>query len=139
MRTIAIAVVAAILASGCSIKVTTRGQALVEGRSAADVFDQALESVIAADMNPTATDRTTGLISATKPGGLMTGGGKDLKINLRVKEKDDDSVTIDLTATLGGQLVAYGGTKRMVESLCKELSTRLPGATFTIDGEPYSP
>ena len=126
----------AILAAGCSIKVTTRGQALVEGHSPVEVFDKALESVIAADMNTTATDRSTGLIAAVKAGNIMTAG--NLNINLQVKEQGDGSVVVDLNATLGGQLLAYGATRGMVEDLCKELSTRLPGATFTVDGKPYT-
>ena len=134
------ALLAAIIFTGCSIKVTTRGQAFVEGHSPVEVFDKALESVIAADMNPTATDRSTGLIAATKAGGLLSGsGGKELRITLRVKEQGDGSVMVDLSATLGGQLVAYGATRGMVEDLCKELSVRLPGATFKIDGRPYTP
>ena len=67
MRNMALLV--AILAAGCSVKVTTQGQALVEGYSPVEVFDKALEAVIAADMNPTATDRSTGLIAAAKAGG----------------------------------------------------------------------
>ena len=129
---------AVLLAAGCSMKVTTRGQAFVEGHSTSDVFDQALEAVIAAEMTPTATDRSTGLIAASKAGGLMA-SGKDLKINLRVMEQEDGSVVVDLSATLGGQMIAYGDSRRMVEDLCESLSTRLPGATFQIDGKPYVP
>ena len=130
----------AITIIACStIKVTTRGQILTQGHSKDDVFDKVLVSVMAADMNPTATDRVTGLISATKPGGLLTGSNRDLRINLFVKAQEEDKVVVDINVTLGGQMIAYGTTKGLVKELCKQMAIRIPDATFTIDGSTYKP
>ena len=130
----------AISVVGCStMKVTTRGQALIQGHSMNDVFDMALASVVAADLSPIATDRTTGLIAATKPGGFLTGSGRELRISLFVKEQVEGKVVVDITVTLGGQIVAYGGTSELVKDLCKQMASRIPAATFTIDGSPFKP
>ena len=142
MKRFALPLLVAILAiAGCSVKVTTQGQAFVKDHSLSDVFDKALDSVIASDMNPTVTDRDAGLITATREGGLLTGADREKKLEIfvHVKEQEDGFVMATLSATLGGQIVAYGATKKLVENLCTQMSTRLPGATFTIDGKPYVP
>ena len=64
--------------------------------------------------------------------------GRDVTINCKIGEIAD-VVSVDVSSTLGGQMVAYGMTKDAIKVLFRKLAVHLPDAKLTIDGKPFNP
>ena len=64
--------------------------------------------------------------------------GRDVAINCKIWETADGDISVDVTSTLGGQMVAYGTTKDAIKVLFRQLAVYLPDARLTIDGKPFN-
>ena len=133
----ALSVVLLLIVAGCSVKVTTPGRALVTNKAVEDVFSIVVQAVSESEFTVVSMNKDMGFISANRAGGIMS-SGRDVTINCKIGETAD-GVSIDVTSTLGGQMVAYGTTKDAIKVLFRKLAVHLPDAKLTIDGKPFNP
>ena len=124
------------IVAGCSIKVTTPGRALVANKTVEDVFSIVVQAISESEFTVLSMNQDMGFISATRAAGIMT--GKDIAINCKL-QKIPIGVSVDVTSTLGGQMVAYGATADAIKVLFRKLAVYLPDAKLTIDGKPFNP
>lgn len=129
-------VVLLLVVASCSIKVTTAGRALVANKTVEDVFSLVIQAVSDSEFTVVSVNQDMGFISATRAGGIMT--GRDVAINCKIRETADGDISVDVTSTLGGQMVAYGTTKDAIKVLFRQLAIYLPDARLTIDGKPFN-
>lgn len=131
-------VVLLLAVASCSIKVTTAGRALVANKTVEDVFSLVIQAVSDSEFTVVSVNQDMGFISATRAGGIMTSSGRDIAINCKIRETADGDISVDVTSTLGGQMVAYGMTKDAIKVLFRQLAIYLPDARLTIDGKPFN-
>ena len=126
-----------LIVASCSIKVTTAGRALVANKTVEDVFSLVIQAVSESEFTVVSMNQDMGFISATRAGGFF-GSGKDIAINVKIRETADGYISVDVTSTLGGALVALGATKDAIKVLLRQLAVYLPDARLTIDGKPFN-
>ena len=137
MRYSAVLLLIVAIVAGCSVKVTTPGRALVTNKTVEDVFSIVVQAVSESEFTVISMNKDMGFISANRAGGIMS-SGRDVNINCKIKETAD-GVSVDVTSTLGGQMLAYGTTKDAIKVLFRKLAVHLPDAKLTIDGAPFNP
>ena len=120
------------------MKVTTAGRALVTNKTVEDVFSLVIQAISESEFTVVSMNQDMGFISATRAGGIMSGYGRDVAINCKIRETAGGDISVDVTSTLGGQMVAYGMTKDAIKVLFRRLAVYLPDARLTIDGKPFN-
>ena len=122
------------------MQVATQGVVTVseDQKSYDEVFGAAVAALAQAQMTIKQTDKESGFILAEKAANPLIANEKRLNINVTLARKPG-ATDLTVQSTLGGQLVAYGATKKIVEEFCQRFHILVPEATMTIDGKPYIP
>ena len=127
MKRIFFVLVSLMMASCTSLQVKSSGTAQLRDKDYNEVFSAAIDSALEAGFTIDSTSKDAGIITASAShNGLLTNQAP--KINIVVRQNDDDSVRLKINSIVRGQLVDYGTSSSNVEDFCKSFSERYPTA-----------
>jgi hypothetical protein len=136
MRPLAFACALSLALSAChTLHVTSSGTAQIplDASTYDDVFLAALRATRQAGFVLQSSDKATGYIHATKQNNPLLANAPKRDLSVQVAQ-NQRGYSIEISSTLGGQMVAYGATQDDIDRYCQALYTLLPTAEIRIDG-----
>ncbi len=122
----------AISVMGCTttLMVNSKGIVSVTNKTYDEVFSTVMLTATESNLTLIDVNKSSGFILATKPNNpFLT--WQSPTVNITVIQFEN-KIQINIQATVGGQLVDYGTTKKIVTDFCNKLQKNLPSAEIKI-------
>ncbi len=122
----------AIFVMGCAttLMVNSKGIVSVTNKTYDEVFSTVMLTATESNLTLIDVNKSSGFILATKPKNpVFTWQSPTVNITIIQFE---NKIQINIQATVGGQLVDYGTTKKIVTDFCNKLQKNLPSAEIKI-------